>query len=252
MTDNHDATTSSPHAWRSEAINELAAALARAQGQMQSAKKDADNPFFRSKYADLASVVDAIRAPFSENGLAFTQIPYPTESDSVEIETVLMHASGQWISGRVWVPVAKSDAQGYGSALTYARRYGLQSIAGVAAEDDDGNAAAKAKPEHPRKPATTPAAEYQKAAEKIADQAEAGPEPELDGISPENEGEARAFMLGKIADYRKKKKISEGVFEGICAKYRVQATALDYASTKAVNDILNAVAQWRAPGSDKV
>lgn len=251
MTDNHDATTSSPHPWRSEAINELAAALARAQGQMQSAKKDADNPFFRSKYADLASVVDAIRAPFSENGLAFTQIPYPTESDSVEIETVLMHASGQWISGRVWVPVAKSDAQGYGSALTYARRYGLQSIAGVAAEDDDGNAAAKAKPEAPRKATTTPAAEYQKAAEKIANQAEAA-EPMLEGISPENEAEARAFMLGKIAEYRKKKKISDDVFLGICAKYRVEASALDSASTKAVNDILNAVAQWRAPGSDKV
>ena len=131
---------------KSEQINELAAALARAQGQMASAKKDSDNPFFKSKYADLASVVEAIRGPFAEHGLSYVQLPIPTEGNVITIETVLMHASGQWISSVVDVPVAKADAQGYGSAITYARRYGLQAMAGVAAEDDDGNAAAKAKP----------------------------------------------------------------------------------------------------------
>lgn len=131
---------------QSDQLNELATALARAQGQMDSAKKDADNPFFKSKYADLASVVNAIRAPFSENGLAYVQLPVPCEGDEVAVDTVLMHASGQWISSRTQVPVTKQDAQGYGSALTYARRYGLQAIAGVAADDDDGNAAASAKP----------------------------------------------------------------------------------------------------------
>ena len=134
---------------RSEQIGELAAALAKAQGQMTGAKKDSDNPFFKSKYADLASVVDAIREPFAENGLAYVQAPCPTEGDRVEVETVLMHSSGQWVSSTVEVPVTKQDAQGYGSALTYARRYGLQAIAGVAAEDDDGNAAAKATPRPP-------------------------------------------------------------------------------------------------------
>jgi len=131
---------------KSEQINELAAALAKAQGQMEGAKKDSDNPFFKSKYADLASVVDAIRGPFAEHGLAYVQAPAPAEGNWVHVETILMHTSGQWISSTVEVPVTKEDAQGYGSALTYARRYGLQAIAGVAAEDDDGNAAAKAKP----------------------------------------------------------------------------------------------------------
>src|SRR6266853_811201 len=129
---------------KSEAINELAAALAQAQGQMEGAKKDADNPFFRSKYADLASVVAALREPFSTNGLAYVQLPVPVEGEAIAVDTVLMHASGQWIASRTVVPVTKQDAQGYGSALTYARRYGLQAIAGLAAEDDDGNAAAAA------------------------------------------------------------------------------------------------------------
>lgn len=131
---------------RSEQVNELATALAKAQGQMEGAKKDSDNPFFRSKYADLASVVDAIRGPFAEHGLSYVQLPTEREGEAVAVETVLLHASGQWISSLTVVPVSKADAQGYGSAMTYARRYGLQAMAGVAPEDDDGNAAAAAKP----------------------------------------------------------------------------------------------------------
>ena len=128
---------------RSTEVNELAKALATAQGQMESAKKDSNNPFFKSKYADLAAVVEAIRLPFSQNGLAYAQGPEPREGEEVAVVTVLMHSSGQWISSTTVVPVTKKDAQGYGSALTYARRYGLQAIAGLAAEDDDGNAAAR-------------------------------------------------------------------------------------------------------------
>jgi hypothetical protein len=131
---------------RSEQIGELAAALAKAQGEMTGAKKDSDNPFFRSKYADLASVVAAIQGPFAANGLAYVQCPEPCEGEEVAVDTVLMHASGQWIASRTVVPVTKKDAQGYGSALTYARRYGLQAMAGVASEDDDGNAAAASRP----------------------------------------------------------------------------------------------------------
>jgi hypothetical protein len=131
---------------RSEQLGELAAALAQAQGVMLGAKKDSDNPYFKSKYADLASVVEAIRGPLSAHGLSYVQIPIPTEGDWVRVETVLLHASGQWISGTVEVPVSKADAHGYGGALTYARRYGLSSIVGVAQEDDDGNAATQAKP----------------------------------------------------------------------------------------------------------
>ena len=134
----------------SEQINELATALAKAQGQMEGAKKDSENPFFKSKYADLAAVVEAIRGPFAEHGLAYVQLPEACEGEAVAVTTLLLHSSGQWVSSRTVVPVSKADAQGVGSALTYARRYGLQAIAGVAAEDDDGNRAVEAAPKPKR------------------------------------------------------------------------------------------------------
>ena len=131
---------------RSESIAALAAALSKAQSTIQGAIKDTANPFFKSKYADLASVKDAIQVPLSSNGLAYVQVVHNPEN-GVGVETILMHASGEWLSGGVvFVPVSKADAQGYGSALTYARRYSLSAITGVAPEDDDGIAAAKAKP----------------------------------------------------------------------------------------------------------
>ena len=132
---------------KSESIAGLAAALAKAQGQMKGALKDSANPFFKSRYADLASVVEAIRAAFSANGLNYIQTLEPSDKDEVRVETTLLHASGEWIScGILSLPVSKIDAQGYGSALTYARRYSLSAAVGVAPEDDDGNAASAAKP----------------------------------------------------------------------------------------------------------
>jgi hypothetical protein len=132
---------------KSESIAALAAALAKAQGAMKGAVKDSANPFFKSKYADLASVVEAIRAAFSANGLSYIQTVEPSDKDEVRVETTLMHSSGEWIScGVLSLPVSKADAQGYGSALTYARRYSLSAAVGVAPEDDDGNAASAAKP----------------------------------------------------------------------------------------------------------
>lgn len=131
---------------KSDSIKELAGALSKAQGEIKGALKDADNPFFKSKYADLASVVEAIRAPLAKHGIAYVQLTVPSEKEEVQVETVLMHESGEWVSGIIAVPVSKADAQGYGSALTYARRYGLAAAVGVAPEDDDGNAAAKAAP----------------------------------------------------------------------------------------------------------
>jgi len=129
---------------KSEGIKELAGALAKAQGEIKGALKDQSNPFFKSKYADLASVVEAIRAPFAKNGLSYIQTLDPTEKDEVRVETMILHSSGEWICcGILGVPVTKADAQGYGSALTYARRYSLSAAAGVAPEDDDGNAASK-------------------------------------------------------------------------------------------------------------
>lgn len=139
---------------RSESIKELSAALAKAQAKLEGATKDKLNPHFRSKYADLSSVVDAIKKPLGESGLAYTQILHDAEN-AAKVETVILHSSGEWIScGIISVPVSKSDAQGYGSALTYARRYSLSAAFGVAPEDDDGNAAAAAAP----KVAITPTA----------------------------------------------------------------------------------------------
>jgi len=132
---------------KSESIAGLAAALAAAQGVMKGALKDSANPFFKSRYADLASVVEAIRAAFSANGLSYIQTVEPSDKDEVRVETTLLHSSGEWIScGILSLPVSKIDAQGYGSALTYARRYSLSAAVGVAPEDDDGNAASFAKP----------------------------------------------------------------------------------------------------------
>lgn len=134
----------------SEQINELATALSKAQGEIRGAKKDSENPFFKSKYSDLASVWEAIRVPFSDNGLSVIQATEPTEAEEVIVTTRIMHASGQWYEFTTTIPVSKSDAQGYGSALTYCRRYGLAAAAGVAQIDDDGNAAAAAKPDKPK------------------------------------------------------------------------------------------------------
>lgn len=125
---------------RSEHIGELAAALAKAQGMMTAAIKDASNPFFKSKYATLESVMEAIRVPFSTNGLSYTQ-PAETDDEYIVVETMLMHASGQWISSSLLAKPAKSDVQGIGSTISYLKRYGLQAMAGVASEDDDGEAA---------------------------------------------------------------------------------------------------------------
>lgn len=126
---------------QSEQINELAAALAKAQGAMTGASKDAQNPHFKAKYATLDSVIDVVRAPFSENGLAYIQSLRNVDGER-RLVTRLMHNSGQFLEDDgVPLLVDKANMQGLGSALTYARRYGLMAAAGVAPEDDDGNAA---------------------------------------------------------------------------------------------------------------
>jgi len=133
---------------KSESIKELAGALAKAQGEFAGAVKDTNNPFFKSKYADLESVVSAIKPHLAKNGLSFIQLSHNL-TGCAAIETVILHLSGEWIScGITAAPVSKQDAQGYGSAMTYARRYSLSAAFGVAPEDDDGNAASKAPPKY--------------------------------------------------------------------------------------------------------
>ena len=126
---------------KSESITNLAAALAKAQATMTGALKDSENPHFRSKYADLESVWNACREPLTSNGLSVTQLLTYTERQAVAIETLLLHESGEYIGSSFEIPVSKSDAQGFGSALTYARRYSLSAIIGIAPAEDDGESA---------------------------------------------------------------------------------------------------------------
>jgi hypothetical protein len=129
----------------SDSIKEISGALLKAQIAIRAAIKDATNPHFRSKYADLASVIEAVKEPLNKNSISFIQ-PVSFDEHGVLVETVLLHTSGEWISGTLAIPVSKQDAQGVGSAISYGRRYGLQSMCGVPAEDDDGNAATASAP----------------------------------------------------------------------------------------------------------
>ena len=125
---------------KSEQIEQLAAALCKAQAEMAGAKKTAKNPFFKSNYANLEEVIHCIRQPFADNGLSFMQFPL-AEEDRAGVETIILHSSGEWISNKLMLKCSKVDPQGMGSAITYARRYGLQAAVGLPSEDDDGNAA---------------------------------------------------------------------------------------------------------------
>ncbi len=125
-----------------ENINELADALSKAQGEISGALKDTTNPFFKSKYADLESVWTAIRGPLTKNGLAVAQ---PTEliNNILCVKTILMHKSGQSLSGIMPVKSKDDSAQAMGSAISYARRYALAAMIGTYQTDDDGNDAGK-------------------------------------------------------------------------------------------------------------
>lgn len=131
----------------SEQLDQVAAALAKAQGEMTHASFDAVNPAFKSKYATLSSVIDAIRAALASNGIAWMQSIVNTENGICAI-TRLIHSSGQWIeSVGPEVPLDKRNAHGVASATTYAKRFGLSLAVGIAADtDDDGNAAAHNSP----------------------------------------------------------------------------------------------------------
>ncbi len=141
---------------KSDEINELATAMAAAQGELENASKNAANPHFKSKYADLAEVLNTVRPVFAAHGLSIVQMP--SFADGVaHVETILMHKSGQWISNTASAPVGKQDAQGVGSVITYLRRYSSAAFAGIAQEDDDANASIK--PDHKTAPKADTVAE---------------------------------------------------------------------------------------------
>lgn len=131
----------------SEDIKEFAAALAKAQSTMEQAAMDAENPGFKRdgkamRYASLAAVLEAVRPPLSANGIAIVQ-SVRTGDKLVEVETLLLHTSGQYVGETLAIPVAQATAQAIGSAATYGKRYSLMAMAGIASadDDDDGNTA---------------------------------------------------------------------------------------------------------------
>lgn len=144
----------------------IAPALLKAQREMEGAKKDSNNPFFKSKYSDFNSVLEACKGPLNDNGIVILQphrVDVSASGTYMVVETILLHESGEFISGETKVEVAKqNDPQALGSAQSYAKRYGLQSIVSLPSEDDDaqlamGKPAAQGQAQ-PAKPAAKPSA----------------------------------------------------------------------------------------------
>ncbi len=138
---------------KSESIIELAKALSTFQGKIQPVKKDAANPFFKSHYATLDAIWDAIRKPLTDSGLSVTQTLDIRGEKSV-LNTTLLHSSGEWITSSMLLNPVKDDPQGLGSAISYARRYSLCAMLGIVADEDDDGATASIKPDKP--PEVTP------------------------------------------------------------------------------------------------
>lgn len=194
----------------SEAINEIAAAMAKAQGDLHSAAKSSDNPYFKSKYADLAEVWDTIRQPFTKHGLSIIQ-PVSSSEGHLTIATRVMHQSGQWIESDPLIFPITQKVQDLGSCCTYLRRYSLAAMLGVTQEDDDGNAQAatantkaeQPKPSRPKAPAKDDSeVRYQKAVTMALN---AKTDAELDNIEKatetvEKSGELTGTQCGKIRD----------------------------------------------------
>lgn len=194
----------------SDSIAALAAALAKAQGQMKAALKDSQNPHFKSSYADLASVWAACRDPLAANGLSVTQLVLQQgDGAAVGVRTMLLHSSGEWLASDLVMPLAQRTAQAAGSALTYARRYALAAMVGVAQDDDDGEAAlgrggqqgqrqdngirqrqTQQRRQQESQPAPTPAPEPQPGERSDADDSPSTPE----------EQALTAILLAKTAD----------------------------------------------------
>lgn len=128
-------------------MKQIASAFVKAQMGFGPALKTSTNPAFKSKYADLSNVIEAVIDSLHSQGIAVIQQTHE-DATGVTVETLFLHESGESItSGKLHVPASKQDPQGYGSALTYCRRYSLMAACGIAPEDDDGNAASRNKPD---------------------------------------------------------------------------------------------------------
>jgi len=187
--------------YKSEDIKELATALCKAQSEMSGAKKKKDNPFFKSKYANLEEVIHCAKDALSDNGLSVAQFPVTADS-SAGVTTLLMHESGQWIEDTLLLKCSKQDPQGMGSAITYARRYAYQSVLGIPSEDEDGQrASAPAKPTYKQ-----PAKPQGPSLDKILEAFKAAPDlAALEAKKKKADSTEHAKDLGMIKAYEERK-----------------------------------------------
>ena len=150
---------------KSETLTEFSKAFAKTQQEMKQPLKDANNPFFKSKYVPLENVVEAITESASKNGISFTQFPSSDEAGNVTVGTLVMHSSGEWIEyDPIKMKPVKNDPQSIGSAITYAKRYALSAIFGITSDpDDDGNEATQTKKQAPAKKKDEPVISVEKA-----------------------------------------------------------------------------------------
>jgi len=189
---------------RSDEINELAAALVAAQGEFESVAKSSTNPFFKSKYAGLPEVVKAASPILVKHGLAVSQFissGYPTDGN-VPLDTLvtyLVHKSGQFMSDTMLLKLTKDDAQGQGSAITYARRYAYMAVLGLVADvDDDGESAVRGTPKYVPKPLTAPQKRMQGIGPAEPDKSMAGPIPTPKTINAERIRSETITRLGGV------------------------------------------------------
>mgnify|MGYP003655632930 FL=1 len=126
----------------SESIKQIAEALVSAQKEIKFATKDSTNPHFKSKYANINSVIEAVKAPLNNNNIAILQSLSPSDDNKLHLTTRLLHSSGEWIEDTAVCPIQKQDPQGLGSAISYIRRYSISSMCALYADDDDGQSAA--------------------------------------------------------------------------------------------------------------
>ena len=137
---NNVVPSNNPDTWKSDNIEKLASALSKAQSEIKGAEKKSTNPFFKSGYADLHTVIESSFPFLTKNGLSVIQ-GNEGRPGEFYITTMLLHESGQWIKSKLKMPVEKATAQSIGSTITYGRRYGLSAMVGISQYDDDGNIA---------------------------------------------------------------------------------------------------------------
>lgn len=169
-------------------MKQIATALVKAQKEFGPALKTSTNPHFRSKYADLATVVEAVIDALNNNGIFLMQMTHETP-DGAMAETTFVHESGEMLSaGKLFFPASKHDAQGYASALSYVRRYSLMAACGIAPEDDDGNAASKPK-------------EAPKPAPKVEAKPEPKPAPKVESKPAETNAGVAEFAMNMFTEF---------------------------------------------------